>query len=131
MVSEFLSNFFSLALAVQVFCLINRPDVAMGAIEGLNAWGSDNVFAQMIDSWVGIARSEPAKFEEAFYLFEELTATHLTSAKMYCSKAVCLMQARRFEEAEPLLLEGLNKVIAYHPKDRIQTTLKQLQILLL
>ncbi|KAJ3303719.1 hypothetical protein HDV03_003592 [Kappamyces sp. JEL0829] len=96
-------------LTVQILCSINRTDLALAQVEQLKHWAGEAILAQMIDSWVGIARSDPEKYEESFYLFDELAAAHAAGPKLLCSKAVCLIQGRRYQEAETLLLEALNK----------------------
>ena len=101
------------ALQLQIFCLMNRPDLASDLVEYTKSWAGDPILVQMMDAWAGLARGDAIKYEEAFYLYEELAATHPSSAKLLASKAVCLMHAKKFQEAEQVLLESLNKVFCF------------------
>lgn len=98
------------ALQLQIFCLMNRPDLASDLVEYTKSWAGDPILVQMMDALAGLARGDAIKYEEAFYLYEELAATHPSSSKLLASKAVCLMHAKKFQEAEQVLLESLNKV---------------------
>ncbi|KAJ2997721.1 Coatomer subunit epsilon [Globomyces sp. JEL0801] len=96
-------------LAVQLYCLIQRPDIAEHEVSRMKKWADDATLAQIIETWVGIFKGGPEKYQESFYVFDELTASHLATSKLLSSKAVCLIHSNRFEDANNLLLESLNK----------------------
>ena len=99
-------------LAVQVYCLINRMDLAIDLMEYTKQLaGPESYQAQIMESWVAIARGDPIKIDEAFYLYEELAATYPTSSKASCAKAICFLQSKRFQDADDFLVEALNKVL--------------------
>ncbi len=89
---------------------MNRTDLAIDFVEYTKGWAGDPTLVQMMDSWAGISRGDNVKFEESFYLYEELVATHPSSTKLLTSKAICLIHFKRYVEAEQVLLESLNKV---------------------
>jgi hypothetical protein len=92
---------------------MNRFDLALDLVEYTKSWAGDPILVQMMDSWAGISRGDAIKCEEAFYLFEELAATYPSSAKLLTSKAVCMINAKKFQEAEEILLESLSKVFLF------------------
>eukprot|EP00842_Homolaphlyctis_polyrhiza_P005976 jgi/Hompol1/637/HPOL_004250-RA len=99
-----------LALTVQIYLKLDRLDLAKKEVKSFKSWADDATLAQLIESWVNIVSGGPEKYQEAFYIFEELAnSTSTATSKLLTSKAVALIQARKFEAADALLLEALNK----------------------
>ncbi|KAJ3324485.1 hypothetical protein HDV06_006896 [Boothiomyces sp. JEL0866] len=109
LVSKFPRDLECVSIFIQLLCLIDRVDIAYQEIEKIKTWADDAVLAQLAESWAGIYSGSPQKFQEAFYLYEELAATYQPSAKILTAKAVCLMQIKSYDQAETFLLEALNK----------------------
>ncbi|KAH6560461.1 hypothetical protein BASA62_010471 [Batrachochytrium salamandrivorans] len=97
------------ALAVQIYLKMDRVDLAKKELASFRTWADDATLAQLIESWVNIFSGGPEKYQEAFYIFEELSSTGTITSKLLTSKAVALIQARKFEDADAVLLEALNK----------------------
>ncbi|EGF77598.1 hypothetical protein BATDEDRAFT_37380 [Batrachochytrium dendrobatidis JAM81] len=98
-----------IALAVQVYLKMDRPDLAKKELDLFKSWADDATLAQLIESWVNIAVGGPEKYQEAYYIFEEMANTGTSTCRLLTSKAVAMIQARKFEEADAILLEALNK----------------------
>lgn len=108
---------------VQIFLEINRPDLAKKEIEKIKTWADDATLAQFTEAWVDAFtvrtlalenadfynKGGPDKYQNAFYIFEELCTSKVSTSKLLCGQAICRMQMGRFEDAESILLESLNK----------------------
>lgn len=102
-------NLESVALTVQIFLKLNRPNLAQQQVKQLKSWADDDTLAQLIEAWVNLYTGGPDKYQEAAYAFEELGSSKGSSAHVLSSQAVCKMQAGNFVEAETILLEAMNK----------------------
>ncbi|KAL2916109.1 hypothetical protein HK105_204200 [Polyrhizophydium stewartii] len=77
----------SIALAVQIYLKIDRPDLAKKELKALKAWADDATLAQLIEAWINIYSGGPDKYQEAFYIFEELANTSTATSKLLTCKA--------------------------------------------
>lgn len=51
-----------------------------------------------------------SKIEEAYLIYQDLSEKYQMTGTILNGKAVCCMRMGRFDEAESLLVEALNKV---------------------
>jgi coatomer protein complex subunit epsilon len=93
-------------LMVQLYCLINRPDLAQKEIIRIRSWAQDSLLSQIIETWYGLYTAQPLK---SFYLYEQLSESPNPSARVLCNKGACLLQLGKAIEAETTLLEALSK----------------------
>ncbi|RKO92672.1 coatomer epsilon subunit-domain-containing protein, partial [Blyttiomyces helicus] len=102
-------NLECVALATQIYLKLDRPDLARKEVEKLKTWADDASLAQLIEAWVNSYSGGEAKYQESFYIFEELASSLAPTSRLLTSEAVCRMQTLKFAEAEQLLLTALNQ----------------------
>ncbi|ORX77081.1 hypothetical protein BCR32DRAFT_283531 [Anaeromyces robustus] len=98
------------AFYIQLLIKINRTDLAQKEVSQMKSWADDAALAQLAETWLNLALGGDRKYQESFYIFEELSQSiNSISPKLLTGKAICKMHASNFAEAEKLLIESLNK----------------------
>jgi coatomer protein complex subunit epsilon len=99
----------SVALIVQIHLQQNRTDLAVKEVQAARRWAQDSLLVNLAESWVGL-RVGGDKYQQAFYVFEELAQAPSTSAvKSYVGQAVAELHLGRLPEAEAALQQALEK----------------------
>jgi len=100
-------------LVVQIHLQQNRTDLALQEVQAARRWAQDSLLVNLAESWVGL-RVGGEKYQQAFYVFEELAQAPSTSAvKSYVGQAVAELHLGRLPEAEAALQQAMEK----DPKD--------------
>ncbi|KAJ1565705.1 hypothetical protein HK096_011533 [Nowakowskiella sp. JEL0078] len=97
------------AITVQIYLKLNRLDLAKKELANIKTWADDATLAQIIEAWISIYEGSDQKYQEAFYVFEELASSTSATSKLLVGQAVCRLHAKNYDAAEHLLLEALNK----------------------
>jgi len=98
----------ALALLVQCYLRIDRIDSAEKELKAMGKKDEDATATQLATAWTYIAMSGD-KVQEAFFIFKELADKYGTSVQLLNGQAVCSIALKKFEEAERLLLDALEK----------------------
>jgi coatomer protein complex subunit epsilon len=98
----------SQALQVQTYLRLSRLDLARKQLQAMKSAEDDATLTQLTEAWVNIFLGGE-KTQEAFYIFQELAEKHSVTVKLLNGKAVCHIHSGRFEEAEDLLMEALER----------------------
>ena len=102
-----------MALIVQIHLAQNRTDLALKEVSAARRWAQDNLLVNLAESWVGL-RQGGEKYQQAFYVFEELAQAPATSSIWsLVSQAVCELHLGRLEEAQAALELALKKEPEY------------------
>jgi len=102
-------NLEAVALIVQIHLEQNRLDLALKEVQAAKSWAQDSLLVNLAESWVGL-RVGGEKYQQAFYVFEELAqAPSTSSTKSMVSQAVAEIHLGRLEEAEAALQQALAK----------------------
>merc|ERR1712000_151824 len=113
LLSQHQGNLEAVALIVQIHLEQNRTDLAIKEVATARKWARDSLLVNLAESWVGL-RVGGEKYQQAFYVFEELAQAPSTSANQsLISQAVAEIHLGRLEEAEAALKQALAK----DPKD--------------
>merc|ERR1711964_307048 len=113
LLSQHQGNLEAVALIVQIHLEQNRTDLAIKEVATASKWAQDSLLVNLAESWVGL-RVGGEKYQQAFYVFEELAQAPSTSANQsLISQAVAEIHLGRLEEAEAALKQALAK----DPKD--------------
>ncbi|KAF8066259.1 coatomer subunit epsilon-1 [Scenedesmus sp. PABB004] len=97
-----------LALCVQVYLAMDRPDKAEAQAKAMSAIDDDATVTQLATAWVGVALGG-AKVQEASYIYQELGDKFTWTAPLHNGLATCHMKMGEWEDAERDLLEALGR----------------------
>ncbi|KAK1971471.1 coatomer epsilon subunit [Colletotrichum sublineola] len=99
----------AVALIVQIHLQQNRNDLALKEVTAARRWAQDSLLVNLAESWVGL-RQGGDKYQQAFYVFEELAQAPATSSVVtLVSQAVAELHLGRTEEAQAALDQALAK----------------------
>eukprot|EP00245_Coleochaete_scutata_P008577 TRINITY_DN265_c0_g2_i1.p1 TRINITY_DN265_c0_g2~~TRINITY_DN265_c0_g2_i1.p1 ORF type:complete len:288 (+),score=71.12 TRINITY_DN265_c0_g2_i1:143-1006(+) len=97
-----------MALNVHIFLKMDRTDYAEKQLKAMQTLDEDHTLTQLSNAWVNLALGG-AKIQEASYIYQELCEKFTWTPLLMNGSAICNMHMGRFDEAESLLLEALNK----------------------
>ncbi|RYP34536.1 hypothetical protein DL767_004248 [Monosporascus sp. MG133] len=99
----------AVALITQIHLQQNRTDLAVKEVSAARRWAQDSLLVNLAESWVGL-RVGGDKYQQAFYVFEELAQAPSTSSIVsLVSQAVCELHLGRVEEAQGALEQAIQK----------------------
>ncbi|KAH8670946.1 coatomer epsilon subunit-domain-containing protein [Xylariales sp. PMI_506] len=102
-------NLDAVALITQIYLEQNRTDLALKEVKAARSWAQDSLLVNLAESWVGL-RVGGEKYQQAFYVFEELAqAPSTSSTTSLVSQAVCELHLGRVEEAQSALEQAVQK----------------------
>lgn len=102
-------NLEAVALIVQIHLEQNRLDLALKEVQAAKSWAQDSLLVNLAESWAGL-RVGGEKYQQAFYVFEELAqAPSTSSTQSLVSQAVAEIHLGRLEEAEAAIQQALTK----------------------
>ncbi|KAH7679053.1 Coatomer epsilon subunit protein [Dioscorea alata] len=96
------------ALNVQIFLKMHRSDYAEKQLKIMQQIDEDHTLTQLANAWLNLAVGG-SKIQEAYLIFQDFSEKSQMTGLILNGKAVCCMHMGRFDEAESLLLEALNK----------------------
>ncbi|KAL2129969.1 hypothetical protein VTI74DRAFT_7058 [Chaetomium olivicolor] len=106
-------NLDAVALIVQIYLQQNRNDLAVKEVAAARRWAQDSLLVNLAESWVGL-RLGGEKYQQAFYVFEELAQAPATSSvRTLVAQAVAELHLGRTEEAQAALEQALKKEPEY------------------
>ncbi|XP_039000374.1 coatomer subunit epsilon-1-like [Hibiscus syriacus] len=96
------------ALNVQIFIKMYRSDYAEKQLRIMQQIDEDHTLTQLANAWLNLAVGG-SKIQEAYLIFQDFSEKYPMTGLILNGKAVCCMHMGKFDEAETLLLEALNK----------------------
>ncbi|KAL1297402.1 hypothetical protein AAFC00_004937 [Neodothiora populina] len=100
----------AVALIIQIHLSQNRPDLAAKEARGARSFAQDALLVNLAESWIGMREGGEQKYQQAFYVFEELAQSpSQTSVASLVSQAVSELHLGRYPEAEVALQTALEK----------------------
>ncbi|XP_047063405.1 coatomer subunit epsilon-2-like [Lolium rigidum] len=97
-----------LALNVQIYLQMHRPDHAEKQLRVMQKLDEDHTLTQLASAWLHLVMGG-SKIQEAYLIFQDFSEKHAATCMILNGKAQCLMHMGNFEQAEGFLLESLNK----------------------
>jgi coatomer protein complex subunit epsilon len=99
----------AVAIIAQIHLQQNRTDLAVKEVTAARRWAQDSLLVNLAESWVGL-RVGGEKYQQAFYVFEELAQAPSTSSIVsLVSQAVSELHLGRVEEAQSALEQATQK----------------------
>ncbi|KAI2605925.1 coatomer epsilon subunit-domain-containing protein [Hypoxylon fragiforme] len=109
LLSQHTGSLDAIALITQIHLEQNRTDLALKEITAARRWAQDSLLVNLAESWVGL-RIGGDKYQQAFYVFEELAQAPSTSSiTTLVSQAICELHLGRVEEAQGALEQAIQK----------------------
>ncbi|KAK9451504.1 coatomer epsilon subunit-domain-containing protein [Limtongia smithiae] len=109
LLSKHEGNLAAVALVVQIRLAQNKLDLAAKEIQQVRKYGQDNIVVNLAEAWVNL-QSGGDKYQEAFYIYEELTQAPLSSnARTFLGQVVADIQLGRYPEAEDAISAALER----------------------
>lgn len=96
------------ALNVQIYLKMHRSDHAEKQLKVMQQIDEDHTLTQLANAWINLAVGG-SKIQEAYLIFQDFCDKYQQTVTILNGKAISSMHMGKFDEAESVLLEALNK----------------------
>lgn len=100
---------FSVALLVQIYLSINRPDLAKKQFDRSKTWAEDDLLLQLIESTIGLVTGKDGYSNSSSFYTEQLANPSLTSPHILTARGLTRVLRNEFQEAKSDLEESLEQ----------------------
>jgi len=112
----------SMALSLQCYLQLDRIDLATKEVKRMMTNDEDATLTQMCNGWLNLAVGGE-KLQEAFYIFQELSDKSSKTPLLCVALASVLIAQGKYEDADSLLAESLEK-----DSNHVETIINQIVV---
>ncbi|XP_031835532.2 coatomer subunit epsilon [Nomia melanderi] len=97
-----------LSLKLAIYLKMYRVDLAKEVLKTMQAIDEDSIVTQLAQAWLNITTGAD-KLHEAYYILQEMTDKYSRTTMMLNGQAACFIGQGKYEEAETVLQDSLEK----------------------
>lgn len=99
----------SVAVIVQIYLSINRPDLAKKQFDRSKRWAEDDLLLQLIESTIGLVTGKDEYANTSSFYTEQLANPSLNSPHILVARGVTRIMRNEIQEAKSDLEEALEQ----------------------